>query len=175
MLGYRIEADGASVLSLSDHEPYWERLWRSDAEPGRLESILHDGDRRHAAFMENADVVVHDAQYTPEQYASKKNWGHSTFSYATQIAAAANVRRLILTHHDPAHDDDFVDRIEERAREQAEKIIASLGDAESRALAQPATTEPGRRERGHFLHDGSRIDIGRAEQLERPRGAAPFR
>lgn len=125
-LGYRIEADGASVLYLCDHEPYWERLWRSDAEPGRLESILHDGDRRHAAFMENADVVVHDAQYTPEQYASKKNWGHSTFSYATQIAAAANVRRLFLTHHDPAHDDDFVDRIEERARELAATLHSPL-------------------------------------------------
>ncbi|MGD0580590.1 MAG: MBL fold metallo-hydrolase, partial [Bryobacteraceae bacterium] len=125
-LGYRIEADGATVLYLCDHEPYWERLWRSDAEPGKLESILHEGDRRHAAFMEDADVVVHDAQYTPEEYATKKNWGHSTYFYATQIAAAANVRRLFLTHHDPAHDDDFLDRIEERARELAASLRSPL-------------------------------------------------
>ncbi|HVW85748.1 MAG TPA: response regulator [Bryobacteraceae bacterium] len=122
-LGYRIEADGASLLYLCDHEPYWEGLWRSDAEPGRIESILHDGDRRHAAFMHDADVVIHDCQYTPEEYPSRKNWGHSTLSYVTKIAAAANVKRLFLTHHDPAHDDGFLARMEARARE----IAASAG------------------------------------------------
>jgi CheY-like chemotaxis protein/phosphoribosyl 1,2-cyclic phosphodiesterase len=121
-LGYRIEADGISVLYLCDHEPYWEKLWRSDAEPGKLESILHAGDRRHADFMQNADVVIHDAQYTPEEYPAKKNWGHSTYSFVTGIAAAANVKRLFLTHHDPTHSDDVLSRIEERSRE----IAASL-------------------------------------------------
>lgn len=122
-LGYRIEADGVSLLYLCDHEPYWESLWRSDSPAGHLESILHEGDRRHAAFMENADVVIHDAQYTPEEYPAKKNWGHSTFSYVTQIAAAANVKRLFLTHHDPIHTDDFLDRVQQRAR----SLAASLG------------------------------------------------
>ncbi|MFN0169095.1 MAG: response regulator [Bryobacteraceae bacterium] len=122
-LGYRIEADGASLVYLCDHEPFWESLWRSDAEPGRLDSILHSGDRRHAAFMENADVVIHDAQYTPEEYPAKKNWGHSTYKFVTQIAAAAGVKRLFLTHHDPAHDDEFLSRVEEQAR----AIAAGLG------------------------------------------------
>jgi len=122
-LGYRIDADGASLLYLCDHEPYWESLWHSDAEPGRLESILHEGDRRHAEFMQNADVVIHDAQYTPEEYPAKKNWGHSTWTYATRIAAAANVKNLFLTHHDPTHDDDFLDGIEAKARD----LVASLG------------------------------------------------
>jgi len=71
-LGYRIEADGASLLYLCDHEPYWESLWHSNSTPGKLESILHDGDRRHAMFMLNADVVIHDSQYTPEEYPAKK-------------------------------------------------------------------------------------------------------
>jgi CheY-like chemotaxis protein/phosphoribosyl 1,2-cyclic phosphodiesterase len=118
-LGYRIEADGVSVLYLCDHEPYWESLWRSDAEPGKLDSILHGGDRRHAAFMENADVVIHDCQYTPEEYQAKKNWGHSTWSYVTQIAAAAKVKHLFLTHHDPTHNDDALDGIEQSARQLA--------------------------------------------------------
>lgn len=122
-LGYRIEADGISLLYLCDHEPYWENLWRSDAEPGKLDSILHDGDKRHAAFMQNADVVIHDAQYTPEEYPAKKNWGHSTYSYITQMAAAANVKRLFLTHHDPNHDDAFLRDIETRAS----SLAASLG------------------------------------------------
>jgi CheY-like chemotaxis protein len=125
-LGYRLEADGASLLYLCDHEPYWEPLWHSAAEAGRLESILHDGDRRHARFMQGADVVVHDSQYTPEEYPSKKNWGHSTYSYVTQIAAAAGVRRLILTHHDPTHDDAFLSAIERRAQEVAASIHSPM-------------------------------------------------
>jgi CheY-like chemotaxis protein len=72
--------------------------------------------------MENADVVIHDAQYTPEEYPAKKNWGHSTFSYVTRIAAAAKVKRLFLTHHDPLHNDEFLDRIEARAKEIAVSI-----------------------------------------------------
>jgi CheY-like chemotaxis protein len=114
-LGYKIQADGVSLLYLCDHEPFWEKLWRSDAEPGKLDSILHGGDRHHAAFMENADVVIHDAQYTPEEYPAKRNWGHSTYSYVTEIAAAAKVQRLFLTHHDPTHDDDFLRGVEDQA------------------------------------------------------------
>jgi CheY-like chemotaxis protein/phosphoribosyl 1,2-cyclic phosphodiesterase len=125
-LGYRIEADGVSVLYLCDHEPYWEALWRSDEERGTLQAILHDGDRRHAAFMENADVVIHDSQYTPEEYPAKKNWGHSTYSYVTQIAAAANVRKLFLTHHDPTHSDAFLDEMQNKAREMAASLHSPI-------------------------------------------------
>ena len=115
-LGYRIEADGVAVMYVCDHEPYWESLWRSGATPGELDSILHSGDRRHADFLRNADLVIHDAQYTSEEYPAKKNWGHSTYRYATQIAAAAGVKQLFLTHHDPTHDDAFLSRMEEEAR-----------------------------------------------------------
>ena len=115
-LGYRIEADGVSVMYVCDHEPYWESLWRTDIPPGQLKSILHAGDRRHADFLLNADVVIHDAQYTPEEYPSKKNWGHSTYSYVTKIAAAAKVKRLFLTHHDPSHDDAALSRMEEQSQ-----------------------------------------------------------
>ena len=76
--------------------------------------------------MQNADVVIHDSQYTPEEYPAKKNWGHSTYSYVTQLAAAANVKRLFLTHHDPAHDDDFLERIENRAGEIARQMNSPM-------------------------------------------------
>jgi CheY-like chemotaxis protein/phosphoribosyl 1,2-cyclic phosphodiesterase len=125
-LGYRIEADGVSLLYLCDHEPYWESLWDSAAESGKLESILHEGDRGHAAFMQGADVVIHDAQYTPEEYKAKRNWGHSPYTYAVGIAAAANVKRLFLTHHDPTHDDDFLDRLQSSAQEIAALLGSSL-------------------------------------------------
>jgi CheY-like chemotaxis protein/phosphoribosyl 1,2-cyclic phosphodiesterase len=120
-LGYRVEADGAAIVYACDHEPFGGALWRKDAVPGRLEAILHDGDRRHAQFLADADLVIHDAQYTPEEYPAKKNWGHSTFEYAVELAAAAGVKRLALTHHDPNHDDDFIAEIERRARALVER------------------------------------------------------
>lgn len=115
-LGYRIEADDVTVVYLVDHEPFADDLWRAGAEPGLIASILHAGDRRHAQFMAGADLVIHDAQYTPEEYRAKKTWGHSAFDYVVRVASAAGVRRLALTHHDPAHDDRFVALLESRAR-----------------------------------------------------------
>jgi len=106
---------------MCDHEPYADKLWREGAAPGDLNSVLHDGDRRHAAFMNHADLVIHDAQYTPEEYPAKKNWGHSTYEYAVELAAMSDVHRLVLTHHDPTHDDNFLDDIQHRARNFARR------------------------------------------------------
>ncbi len=125
-LGYRIEADGVTMVYLVDHEPFSDELWRAGAEQGHIESILHEGDRRHAKFMADADLVIHDAQYTPEEYVAKKTWGHSTYDYVVQIAAAAGVQRVALTHHDPGHDDNFVADIEHKARTLALQYGAGL-------------------------------------------------
>lgn len=115
-LGYRFEAAGVTVAYMSDHEPFSESLWKPGSPAGELDSILHEGDRRHARFMAGADLLVHDSQYTAAEYQSKKTWGHSPFEYVVELAAAAGVRRLVLTHHDPTHDDDFVAEIERQAR-----------------------------------------------------------
>ncbi len=120
-LGYRIEADGAAIVYLTDHEPFSDKLWRGDADPGHIDSMVHEGDRRHARFMAGADLVIHDAQYTPEEYESRKTWGHSTYEYVVDVAAAAGVKRIALTHHDPEHNDLLVADIEQRARAEAEK------------------------------------------------------
>jgi len=125
-IGYRIEADGVALVYLVDHEPFSDELWRAGAEPGRIDAILHEGDRRHALFMADADLVIHDAQYTPEEYPSRKNWGHSTYDYVVRMAAAAGVRQLALTHHDPGHDDAFVADIERKARALALELGAPL-------------------------------------------------
>ncbi|MEP7183864.1 MAG: response regulator [Betaproteobacteria bacterium] len=122
-LGYRIEADGAVVVYLCDHEPFSETFSR-DSRGSNVESFAHVGDRRHALFMAGAGLVIHDAQYTPEEYPSKKNWGHSTYEYAVDLAAAAAVRQLVLTHHDPAHDDAFIEEVEKRARDYAQQLGA---------------------------------------------------
>lgn len=118
-LAYRIEADGVVVVYACDHEPFAVPLWREGARRGYIESILHGGDRQHALFLRHADLLIHDAQYTPQEYPAKKNWGHSTYEYAVELAAAADVRRLALTHHDPSHDDAFLESLERSAGQLA--------------------------------------------------------
>ena len=94
-LGYRIEC-GGYVLA-----------YATDNEPGSPE---HDRNVRKLA--EGADVLVYDAQYTPLEYVSlKKGWGHSTWREAVNIAQEAQVRQLVLFHHDPDHSDSFLDSI----------------------------------------------------------------
>lgn len=158
-LGYRIEADGASLLYLCDHEPYWEPLWHSHAHKMDLESVLHEGDRRHGLFMKNADVVIHDCQYTPDEYVAKKNWGHSTYPYVVKLAAAAGVKRLFLTHHDPAHSDDFLWDMEEKAR----AIALSLGSPMAVSCAREGHEE--KFEHEHHLRTEV-VDLRAAEGIE---------
>ena len=71
--------------------------------------------------MEGADALCLDAQYTPDEYSGcqgppKKGWGHSTMVDAAQVAEAVRARRLLLFHHDPAHNDDTVENMAEEAR-----------------------------------------------------------
>ena len=60
----------------------------------------------------NADLLIHDGQYTSEEYKKHENWGHSTWEQAVEVAIRANAKKLIITHHDPDHDDDFLDAME---------------------------------------------------------------
>jgi len=113
-LGYRVEAGGVTVVYATDHEPHIRDLRRSN---GTLKGeVLHPGDMRHINFLDGADLVIHDAQYCEEEYGDKIGWGHSTVEYATDVAAAAGVKRLVLFHHDPSHGDDFLSRLVDRCR-----------------------------------------------------------
>jgi CheY-like chemotaxis protein/ribonuclease BN (tRNA processing enzyme) len=120
-LGYRIEAGGAALVYATDHEPNAETLWRSDREPRNytLGAMLHAADGRHADFLHNADLVIHDAQYLADEYPQKVRWGHSTMEYAVDVAIAAGAKRLALFHHDPFRTDVAVDRILADATERA--------------------------------------------------------
>src|SRR6267154_91253 len=73
---------------------------------------------KHFTGINNADLLVHDAQYTAEELQKRRGWGHSSFDQAMQLAEMAGVKRLALTHHDPDHDDEFLERIEKLCQER---------------------------------------------------------
>jgi diguanylate cyclase (GGDEF)-like protein len=116
-IGYRISCDDATVAYVTDHEPFWN----SSESP-----LRHPGDQRHLEFLRGADFVIHDAQYTQEEYRTKLGWGHSPVDYVTDVALAANVGRLALFHHDPTHDDDAIARIEDSQRMRARAAGSEL-------------------------------------------------
>src|SRR5207247_5058033 len=109
-LANRISNDGAAVAYVADHEPFWNSPWPV---------FHHPGDQRHIEFTSGADLVIHDAQYTSDEYHTKIGWGHSPADYATDVAAAAGVPRLALFHHDPTHDDGAIKLLEEAQRLRA--------------------------------------------------------
>ena len=75
-------------------------------------------DTRLVELARGADLLVHDAQYTAEELQKRRGWGHSSFDQAMQVAEMAGVKRLALTHHDPEHDDEFLQRIEKLCQER---------------------------------------------------------
>ncbi len=93
--GYRIEWGGRSVAYLSDHQqPAGDHFAVAD----HVVELAHD-----------VDLLVHDAQYTADEFAKKCDWGHCTVEYAVNVAREVGARQLMLFHHDPAHDDDTLD------------------------------------------------------------------
>lgn len=101
--GYRFEQDGRTVVYLTDNEldpPY--------AKTTEFEAF--------ADFCRGADLLIHDAQYLERDMPAKHGWGHSLVSQACRLAAAARVKHLVLTHHDPDRSDDELDAIGDEAR-----------------------------------------------------------
>jgi CheY-like chemotaxis protein/phosphoribosyl 1,2-cyclic phosphodiesterase len=156
-LGFRITAGGATVVYVADHEPFSANLYRAGVENPSLADIIHAGDRRHVEFLADTDLVIHDAQYTEDEYVHKRNWGHSTADYVLDVAMAANTKRVVLSHHDPGHSDEFLDTLERRSQEQVralgsnmqvtfarEGLEIRLQEAEDRApdnmIVQPTST-----------------------------------
>jgi phosphoribosyl 1,2-cyclic phosphodiesterase len=114
-LGYRIEAEGAVLAYLPDHQA---PLDRSTVPDGVLE------------LCRGADLVVHDGQYTDTEFMERSEWGHSTVPYAVHVAAEAGASRLALFHHDPSHGDKEIDALVRRARglpeaKQLEEVFAA--------------------------------------------------
>jgi phosphoribosyl 1,2-cyclic phosphodiesterase len=126
-MGYRIEADGAAVAYITDHEPYGviDEDGHADGDDlagsggGLRGGAIHGGDRRLIEFVRGVDLLIQDSQYTPHEYAAHRGWGHSGTDYVTDVAVAAGARRAALFHHEPTHADDQIDRMVEYSRQRA--------------------------------------------------------
>lgn len=98
-IGYRVTWGGGTAVYCTDTEHFPDRL---------DDNVLY--------LARDADVLIYDATYTDEEYhhpkTSKVGWGHSTWQEAVKVAKAANVKKLAIFHHDPAHDDCFLEGVE---------------------------------------------------------------
>ncbi|MEM7553311.1 MAG: MBL fold metallo-hydrolase [Cyanobacteria bacterium P01_A01_bin.84] len=122
-LGYRVNwRDGAAVY-VTDTEHFPDRL---------DENVLQ--------LARNADILIYDSTYTDEEYYHprfpKIGWGHSTWQEAVKLAKAANVKTLVIFHHDPAHNDKFLDKVGEEA---AEKFPGAVMAKEGMVLTVPVS------------------------------------
>ncbi len=100
-LAYRVEEEGRAFVYMSDDEV-------AEASPPLLEEMLD--------LIRDADVLLHDCQYSEGEYPSRRGWGHSTPRMAVEFAKRGNVKRLILFHHDPSHSDEQVEALADEAR-----------------------------------------------------------
>ncbi len=105
VFAYRLEHEGKSIVYATDTE-----------HDTPVAHSLGAIDRELCELARGADVMIYDAQYTPEEYPSKVGWGHSTYAAGAAVAKTAGVKKLVLFHHDPARDDAGVGKIEDAAR-----------------------------------------------------------
>lgn len=97
--GYRIECQGKSICYVTDCEHH----------PGKQDPIVLD-------LIRGADVFIYDCTYTEEEYSKHAGWGHSTWEEGVRLADSAKVKQLVIFHHDPSHNDAFMDRVAANAQ-----------------------------------------------------------
>jgi phosphoribosyl 1,2-cyclic phosphodiesterase len=122
-VGYRVNWGGGAAVYITDTEHFPDRL---------DENVLW--------LARDADILIYDCTYTDEEYHSPKSprigWGHSTWQEAVKVANSANVKTLVIFHHDPAHDDDFLDLV---AKQVAQKHPGAIMAREGMVLQVPVS------------------------------------
>lgn len=123
-VGYKIEVDGHRLAWVPDNE----FLQGYTEDPTGLSiddpSISHY--RKMINFLSNVDVLIHEAQYLDSEYEKKVGWGHSSVTNACVLMKFAGVKRWIVTHHDPTHDDAFLETKLGITRERVHEIAGSV-------------------------------------------------
>ena len=118
-LGYRIEFGDKTICTAYDTEPFYNVFCLDPADPSYDEVLVSEGERaardencRMEEFFKDADLLIHDGQYTRAEYDSgKRGWGHSPIEHAIAAAGRANVKRLAICHHDPVRTDAQLDEL----------------------------------------------------------------
>ncbi len=119
---HELEWQGHQIIIRKHNHPGMAYSFRFNLPNNRsfavCTDIEHNGalDRDIIDLVRGVDVLIHDGQFTPEELAKKKGWGHSSWRQCTDLAGLAQVKQLYITHHDPDHDDDFLDQIELESR-----------------------------------------------------------
>ncbi len=119
-VGYKIDVAGTTLAWIPDNEFLQGYIGEPDAIS--LDEGIFDPYRRIIDFLTEVDVLIHEAQYTNEEYVSKIGWGHSSVSNACLLAKLAKVKRWIVTHHDPMHDDRFLETKLSLTRQQLARL-----------------------------------------------------
>jgi phosphoribosyl 1,2-cyclic phosphodiesterase len=120
--GYRIHVHGRVIVYAPDNEFTFlsrsieERYAEFEAaEHALLEEMKSEARNRELGLLRGADILIHDAQYTPQDYESKRGWGHSCYVDTVNAAIDADVKALYLFHHDPSYTDDVIADIHSHA------------------------------------------------------------
>jgi ribonuclease BN (tRNA processing enzyme) len=120
-LGYRFEYKGKTIVTAYDHEPFRNLFPTDPADPSYSEEAALEGEaaakeenERILRFYRGADILVHDAHYSAAEFEKHLGWGHSSYEYAIEAAVKAEVKKLILFHHDPNSSDRQLEALEEK-------------------------------------------------------------
>ena len=116
-MAYRLSDGKHSIVYATDNEPYTATLHRPLGNESKMSDFPTYLDEKFVEFLSQADLCIGEAQYTKEEYKEKTGWGHSPIESTVQFAVQANVKKLVLSHHDPLHDDKFVDRMIQEAKQ----------------------------------------------------------
>jgi phosphoribosyl 1,2-cyclic phosphodiesterase len=117
-LGFRISEGDSSLCYLPDHEPALG-VPLEDIEPSWISGF---------ALAERCSLLLHDCQYTDEEYSARIGWGHSRVSDALQFAHRSEAEQVLLFHHDPLHTDADLDQLHDRAGELWHALGEPTGD-----------------------------------------------
>jgi len=116
-LAYSISDGKRKVVYATDNEPYHDLLRQQNRRASQTSDFPTYLDEKFVEFLSRADLYIGEAQYTNVEYKEKKGWGHSPLESTVRFAVQANVKKLALFHHDPLHDDQFIDRMIEDAKQ----------------------------------------------------------
>jgi phosphoribosyl 1,2-cyclic phosphodiesterase len=129
-VGYRLETNSGTIAFLPDNEPYDAlklHSSRSDLiSPEQIRARAKAERAEFVHFLSHADILILDAQYTDEEYQSHIGWGHGSITACVALARDAEVKKLVLTHHDPNHDDAMIDQMVKDAQALAAKSSSNL-------------------------------------------------